>query len=105
MLIYIPQTTLRRGCCCFFTDQRLLVSGARVGLPTAAAALHERAQRQNLVQAGCDLDEARGTRHGRLVQTYARDTGAIVTVLTVPLFVKQCRWGVVLLGWNLDGSR
>ena len=47
----------------------------------------------------------RSTRHGRLVQTYARDTGTIVTVLTVPLFVKQCRWGVVLLGWNLDGSR
>ena len=40
----------------------------------------------------------RSTRDGRLVQTYARDTGAIVTVLTVPLFVKQRRWGAVLLG-------
>ena len=47
----------------------------------------------------------RSTRHGRLVQTYARDTGAIVTVLTVPLFVKQRRWGGVVLGWYLDGSR
>ena len=105
MLIYIPQTTPRRGCCCFFTDQRLLVRGARVGLPKAAAALHERAQRQDLGQAGCELGEARGMAEQFLVQTYARDTGAIVTVLTVPLFVKQRRWGAVLLGRNLDARR
>ena len=40
-----------------------------------------------------------------LVQTYARDTGAIVTVLTIPLFVKHQRREAVLLGWNTDGSR
>jgi methyl-accepting chemotaxis protein len=34
------------------------------------------------------------------VQTYARDTGAIVTALTAPVFVKGERWGAVLLGWN-----
>ena len=40
-----------------------------------------------------------------LVQTYARDTGAIVTLLTAPIFVKGRRWGAVLLGWNSDGAR
>jgi hypothetical protein len=35
-----------------------------------------------------------------LVQTYARDTGALVTVLTVPLYVMGQRYGAGLLGWT-----
>ena len=88
----------------FFTDQRVLVRGARVGLPRAAA-LPNRIGREEFVRAGCDLAETPGAADQFLVQTYARDTGAIVTVLTVPLFVKHQRWGAVLLGWNGDGSR
>jgi len=89
----------------FFTDQRVLVRGARVGLSHAAAALPDRAQREDFMRAGSELRETPGASDEFLVQTYARDTGAIVTVLTVPLFVKQQRWGAVLLGWNADGSR
>ena len=88
----------------FFTDQRVLVRGARVGL-SRAAALPNQATREDFLRAGCQLTEAPGAADEFLVQTYARDTGAIVTVLTVPLFVKHQRWGAVLLGWNADGSR
>lgn len=85
----------------FFTDQRVLVRGARVGLPQAAA-LPDRATREGFVAAGCRLEESSGDRDRFLVQTYARDTGAIVTALTVPIFVQGQRWGAALLGWNVD---
>ena len=88
----------------FFTDQRVLVLGAGVGLPRAAA-LPNQAKREDFVRAGCNFTETPGAANEFLVQAYARDTGAIVTVLTVPLFVKHQRWGAVLLGWNADGSR
>ncbi len=39
-------------------------------------------------------------REAFLVQTYARDTGAIVSVISVPLFVEGERYGVSLLGWE-----
>jgi len=89
----------------FFTDQRVLVRGARVGLGAAAARLSDRATRDDFLRAGCPLREGPGAADEFLVQTYARDTGAIVTVLTAPVFVKGERWGAVLLGWNADGSR
>ena len=88
----------------FFTDQRVLVRGARVGLAQAAK-LPDRATRDEFSRAGCDLGESPEASQEFLVQTYARDTGAIVTVLTAPVFVKARRWGAVLLGWNSDGSR
>jgi methyl-accepting chemotaxis protein len=88
----------------FFTDQRVLVRGARVGLPQASR-LPDRAGRDDFTRAGCDLGETPGAAEQFLVQTYARDTGAIVTVLTAPVFVKGRRWGAVLLGWTADGSR
>jgi methyl-accepting chemotaxis protein len=89
----------------FFTDQRVLVRGARVGLGQAGARLPDRAQRADFERAGCPLRETPEAKAEFLVQTYARDTGAIVTVLTAPVFVKGQRWGAVLLGWNTDGSR
>jgi methyl-accepting chemotaxis protein len=85
----------------FFTDQRVLVRGARVGLDHADR-LPERATREGFAAAGCNLRERPGDRDRFLVQTYARDTGAIVTVLTVPIFVDGHRWGAALLGWNVD---
>jgi len=83
----------------FFTDQRVLVRGARVGLPQAAS-LPDRARRDDFRSAGCDLRGSDSARADFLVQTYARDTGAVVTALTAPIFVKGERWGAVLLGWN-----
>ncbi|MBV8031904.1 MAG: hypothetical protein JO035_10395 [Betaproteobacteria bacterium] len=89
----------------FFTDQRVLVRGARVGLGEAAARLPNRASRADFERAGCPLSETPDVSQDFLVQTYARDTGAIVTVITVPVFVKGERWGATLLGWNAEAGR
>ena len=83
----------------FFTDQRVLVRGARVGF-TQARTLPDRATRHDFVSAGCNLSASDAAREEFLVQTYARDNGEIVTALTAPIFVKGERWGAVLLGWN-----
>ena len=38
------------------------------------------------------------------MQTYARDTGALMTVLTVPVYVMGQRYGASLLGWTEDAG-
>jgi methyl-accepting chemotaxis protein len=86
----------------FFTDQRVLVRGARVGMGKEAAALPDRAQRGDFERAGCPLGQTDDAPERFLVQTYMRDTGAFMTVLTAPVFVKRQRWGAVLLGWHTD---
>ena len=55
-----------------------------------------------LLAAGCDLTEPAGGERRRLVQTYARDTGAIFTVLSVPVYVHGERWGAAVIGWDPD---
>ena len=77
----------------FFTDQHVLVRGARVGL-RGAESLPDLATRAQLEAAGP------GTAENFIVQTYARDTGAIMTALHVPIFVEGRRWGAALLGWH-----
>ncbi len=85
----------------FFTDNRVLVRGARHGLGEAAEALPDRVDRAAF-QRVSDLREQAANRQEFLVQTYARDTGAIITVLTVPLYVLGQRYGASLLGWSSD---
>ena len=85
----------------FFTDQRVLVRGARVGL-AGADSLPDRATRVQLEAAGAGDESRQGRPEDFLVQTYARDTGAILTALTAPVFVQGRRWGAVLLGWNVE---
>ncbi|BDG61578.1 methyl-accepting chemotaxis protein [Caldinitratiruptor microaerophilus] len=89
----------------FFHDQGVLVRGARVGLGPAALRLPNVASREDFLRAGCDLREPPGGSQDFLVQTYARDTGAVTAALTIPFFVKGHRYGAVLLGWTDDGSR
>jgi len=84
----------------FFTDARVLVRGARTGLGPAAETLPERASSEDFLRAGCSLDETPAMREAFLVQTYARDTGALVTALSVPLHVGGKRYGASLLGWT-----
>ena len=86
----------------FFDDQPVLVRAARVGLSGQPMQVRQRALRQDFVNAGCDLNESRQQRQEFLVQTYARDTGAILSVLTVPVFIRHQRWGAVALGWSED---
>ena len=86
----------------FFTDNRVLVRGGRHGIGEAGEALPERATRDAFRRAGAKLVEPEGGCRDFLVQTYARDTGALVTVLTVPLYVMGQRYGASLLGWTED---
>jgi methyl-accepting chemotaxis protein len=58
--------------------------------------------RSELRMAGCDLGEPPGGDGRRLVQTYARDTGAILTLVTVPIYVHGERWGAAVIGWDPD---
>lgn len=85
----------------FFTDNRVLVRGARHGLGEAAEALPDRATRMDFARVA-DLGEQPSSREDFLVQTYARDTGAILTVLNVPLYVFGQRYGTTLLGWPTE---
>jgi methyl-accepting chemotaxis protein len=58
--------------------------------------------RTELRTAGCDLLEPPGGDDRRFVQTYARDTGTILTVLTVPIYLHGERWGAAVIGWDPD---
>ena len=40
-----------------------------------------------------------------MLQTYARDTGAVLTTLSVPLYVEGERYGSVVLGWDPERLR
>jgi methyl-accepting chemotaxis protein len=86
----------------FFTDNSVLVRGARVGLGAAAIGLPHRASRADFERTGCDLTDSRQQSQAFMVQTYARDTGAFVTVVTVPIFARGRRWGAGLVGWSED---
>ena len=86
----------------FFTDNRVLVRGARHGLGAAAEALPDRAVRADF-QRVARLEATAAAQEEFLVQTYARDTGAIITVVTVPVFACGQRYGASLLGWSSGG--
>ncbi len=86
----------------FFTDNQVLVRGARHGLGETAEGLPDRVGRGDFLGVA-DLAEKASGHVEFLVQTYARDTGAIITVLTVPIYVCGQRYGASLLGWSADG--
>ncbi len=86
----------------FFTDNWVLVRSARHGLGKDAEALPDRASRSDFERVA-DLRKAPSSGDDFLVQIYARDTGAIITVLSVPLFLFGQRYGISLLGWSGEG--
>jgi methyl-accepting chemotaxis protein len=75
--------------------------GARVGLAQAAR-LGDRVNREDLVRAGCDLAYSETAARDFLVQTYARDTGEVVVLLTVPVYVKGQRFGAATATWKAE---
>ena len=83
----------------FFTDARTLVRGARTGLGKAAEDLGDRASREDFQRTGCSLDETPESDACFLAQTYARDTGATMTALCVPIHLMGKRYGAAILGW------
>ena len=83
------------------TDNPALVRANRVGIGGRDLP-HRTLTRSEFRTAGCDLIEPPGGEQRRLVQTYARDTGAIFTVLSVPVYVHGERWGASVIGWDPD---
>jgi methyl-accepting chemotaxis protein len=83
------------------TDNPALVRANRVGI--AGRKLPYRPlTRSEYRTAGCDLTQPPGGEQRRLVQTYARDTGAILTLLSVPVYIHGERWGAACIGWDPD---
>ena len=86
----------------FFDDSPALLRGSRMALGDASGRVPPRSDRTAFRKTGCDLARSAAAQEAFLVQTYARDTGAVVSILTVPLFVQDQRYGVSLLGWTED---
>jgi methyl-accepting chemotaxis protein len=79
-----------------------LVRAARFGLGGSPLPAGQAITSAELRAAGCELAEPAGGEQRRLLQTYARDTGAIFTVLSVPVYVLGQRWGTSIIGWDPD---
>jgi methyl-accepting chemotaxis protein len=61
--------------------------------------------RAQISAAGAALREPADNRRPFLLQTYARDTGAVLSTLSVPLYVHGQRYGCVCLGWDPERLR
>ncbi len=82
----------------FFLDSSALTRGARMEL---GSELPPRVLTQQEIRAaGARLTEPAESNRPFLLQTYARDTGAVLTTLSVPLYVKRRRFGSVSFGWD-----
>ncbi len=87
----------------FFLDSAALTRAARMELGVQLPV--RQLTRPEIERARAQLLEPPGGSHTFLLQTYARDTGAVLTTLSVPLYVKGCRFGVVTLGWDPERLR
>jgi methyl-accepting chemotaxis protein len=87
----------------FFLDSSALTRAARMELGVKLP--EEVLSRQRMSAAGAALAEPAHDTRPFLLQTYARDTGAVLTTLSVPLYVKGQRYGCVCLGWDPDQLR
>jgi methyl-accepting chemotaxis protein len=83
-----------------FLDNPVLVRGSRTGLGAVAESLPGLPTREDFHRAGATLSQAHGEPEHFLVQTYARDTGTVNTVLTLPCYVLEQRYGAAILGWT-----
>ena len=87
----------------FFLDSAALTRGARMGLgvelPTRVMT------REEFRSAGARLTKPPGDNKSFLLQTYARDTGAVLSIMSVPLYVKGERFGSVTVGWDPEKLR
>jgi methyl-accepting chemotaxis protein len=82
----------------FFLDSPALTRASRMEIGATLPA--EVLTRNQMTAAGARLKETPDDRRPFLLQTYARDTGAVLATLSVPLYVKGERYGCVCLGWD-----
>jgi methyl-accepting chemotaxis protein len=83
----------------FFDGKWSSPEATRFGIGPGAKDVPERARRQQFIQAGCDLHEHPGSADKFIVRVMVRDETDVVAALSVPLFVKGQRYGVVSCGW------
>ncbi len=84
----------------YFLDSGPLTRAARIGLGIRELELrpYTRAELKNL---GARLTrDPKTAPHTVLIQSYLRDTGAVLTTLSVPLYVKDQLYGCVSLGFD-----
>ncbi|HEX3615506.1 MAG TPA: methyl-accepting chemotaxis protein [Solirubrobacteraceae bacterium] len=84
----------------YFLDSGPLTRAARIGLGLRELELrpYTRAELKGL---GAQLTrDPRTAPHNVLIQSYLRDTGAVLTTLSVPLYVKDQLYGAVSLGFD-----
>ena len=82
----------------FFLDSAVLTRAARMELGVELP--QRRLSRSEIERAGARVNELASDSDSFLVQTYKRDTGAVLSTLSVPLHVKGKRFGAVTLGWD-----
>ena len=84
-----------------FLDSAPLTRAARMGLGLRELELRT-FTRPELKSMGARLALDARTAARVLIQSYLRDTGAVLTTLSVPLYVKGQLYGAVSLGWDPD---
>ena len=82
----------------FFLDSPALVRASRMELGVELP--QEMLTRRQIASARACLTEPGDGARPFLLKTYARDTGAVLSTLSVPLYVKGQRYGCVCLGWD-----
>ncbi len=87
----------------FFLESEALTRASRMELGVKLP--REVLSRSQIKSAGARLAEPSEALRPFLLQTYARDTGAVLTTLSVPLYVKGQRFGCVCLGWDPEKLR
>jgi methyl-accepting chemotaxis protein len=87
----------------FFLDSEALTHASRMELGVNLPA--EVLTRAQIRSARARLTSRAAGGRPVLVHTYARDTGAVLTTLAVPLYVKGERYGCVCLGWDPEKLR
>jgi methyl-accepting chemotaxis protein len=86
----------------YFLDSGPLTRAARIGLGIRELELRPYT-RADLKGLGAKLTrDPRTAPHNVLIQSYLRDTGAVLTTLSVPLYVKEQLYGAVSLGFDPD---
>lgn len=87
----------------FFLESDALTRASRMELGVSLPS--EALPRSRFKAAGAQLTQPPDACRPFLLQTYARDTGAVLTTLSVPLYVKGQRFGCVCLGWDPEKLR
>jgi methyl-accepting chemotaxis protein len=84
----------------YFLDSGPLTRAARIGLGLRELDLRPYKRAELKALGGKLTRDARTAPHSVLIQSYLRDTGAVLTTLSVPLYVRDQLYGAVSLGFD-----